>query len=112
MPINQGLSKTTGWLITLLHRIEEQHRVYKNRIKVGVEEKKKTQGTRRDLGHKGCGPSPHLLFSFSHHFGWCAFLGGRKLDEKGNWDVGDAYFLVNYFAVRKNGTGTLIFQNI
>ena len=29
--------------------------VYKNRIKVGVEEKKKTQGMRRDLGHKGCG---------------------------------------------------------
>ena len=25
------------------------------RIKVGVEEKKKTQGMRRDLGHKGCG---------------------------------------------------------
>ena len=24
-------------------------------IKVGVEEKKKTQGMRRDLGHKGCG---------------------------------------------------------
>ena len=24
-------------------------------IKVGVDEKKKTQGMRRDLGHKGCG---------------------------------------------------------
>lgn len=47
-------------------------------IKVGVEEKKKTQGMRRDLGHKGCGPKPLFLFSFSHHFGWCAFLGGRK----------------------------------
>ena len=28
--------------------------------------------------------SPHLLFSFSHHFGWCVFLCyyGRKLDDK------------------------------
>ena len=29
--------------------------VYKNRIEVGVEEKKKTQGMRRDLGHEVCG---------------------------------------------------------
>ena len=28
-------------------------------IKVGVDEKKKTQGMRRDLGHKGCGRSHH-----------------------------------------------------
>ena len=58
----------------------------------------------------------HHFFSFllHHHFGWClflffvvcVFLGGRKLDEKENWEVGDACFLVNYFAVRKNGTGT------
>lgn len=35
---------------------KEQHRVCGiEEIKVGVEEKKKTQGMRRDLGHKGCG---------------------------------------------------------
>ena len=62
--------------------------MYKNRIKVGVDEKKKTQGMRRDLAHF-CGPLPLFLFSFSHHFGWCGFLGGRKLDEKENWEVGD-----------------------
>lgn len=57
-----------------MRRIEEQHRVYKNRIKVGVEEKKKTQGMRRDLGHiygvfiilfLWCAPSPPFwLVSF------------------------------------------------
>lgn len=32
------------------------------------------------------------FFSFllHHHFGWCVFLGGRKLDEKENWEVGDS----------------------
>lgn len=29
------------------------------------------------------------------------------MDEKENWEVGDACFLANYFAVRKNDTGTL-----
>ena len=65
-------------------------------IKVGVEEKKKTQGMRRDLAHH-CGPSPLFLFSSSPPF-WVVcfllflvvwFLGGRKLDEKENWEVGD-----------------------
>ena len=41
-------------------------------IKVGVEEKKKTQGMRRDLGHKGCGrwevTSPQV--QSLHHFSW------------------------------------------
>lgn len=32
-------------------------------IKVGVEEKKKTQGMRRDLGHKVCGRSHHPKFN-------------------------------------------------
>ena len=32
-------------------------------IKAGVEEKKKTQGMRRDLGHKGCGRSHHPNFN-------------------------------------------------
>ena len=50
-----------------------------------MEEKKKTQGMRRDLGHF-CGV---FIISFSHHFGWCVFLGRRKLDEKENWEVGD-----------------------
>ena len=40
---------------TFLLEKERAHKeVYKNRIKVGVEEKKKTQGMRRNLGHKGC----------------------------------------------------------
>lgn len=42
---------------------------------------KKTQGMRRDLAHH-CGV-------FFYYFGWCGFLGGRKLDEKENWEVGD-----------------------
>lgn len=37
-------------------------------IKVGVDEKKKTQGMRRDLGHKGCGwvtnQKTNLLYTF------------------------------------------------
>ena len=41
-------------------------------IKAGVEEKKKTQGIRRNSAHF-CG-----VFII---FGWCAFLGGRKLDS-------------------------------
>ena len=57
--------------------------MYKNRIKVGVDEKKKTQGMRRDSAHH-CGV-------FFCYFGWCVFLGGRKLDEKENWEVGDTY---------------------
>ena len=50
-------------------------------IKVGVDEKKKTQGMRRDSEHF-CG----VLFLF---FGWCAFLGGQILDEKENFEVRD-----------------------
>ena len=39
MPINQGLSKTTGWLITLLHTLPTiPHKEEIEEIKVGVEE--------------------------------------------------------------------------
>ena len=34
-------------------QVQKEKRI--EEIKVGVEEKKKTQGMRRDLGHKGCG---------------------------------------------------------
>ena len=46
-------------------------------IKVGVEEKKKTQGMRRDLGHKGCGPSP--LFSSTPPFLVVCFFRRAKI---------------------------------
>lgn len=54
------------------------------RNKSGVEEKKKTQGIRRDLAHH-CGPSPLLII---HSFG-CFLWEGEKLegwDEKENWE--------------------------
>ena len=49
-----------------------------------MEEKKKTQGMRRDLAHH-CG----VLFVI---LGGVSFLGGRKLDEKENWEVGDSWY--------------------
>ena len=62
--------------------------VYKNRIKVGVDEKKKTQGMRRDSAHF-YGPSPLFSLFFFTPFLVVCFLGGRKMDEKENWEVGD-----------------------
>ena len=48
--------------------------VYKNRIKVGVEEKKKTQGMRRDSAHF-CAPSPLFsLFFFTPFWVVCVFI--------------------------------------
>ena len=45
------------------------------RNKSGVEEKKKTQGMRRDLAHH-CGVfiHHHPIFLLHHHLGWCVFL--------------------------------------
>ena len=79
---------------SLLHRrkkIRRKHRVYKNRIKVGVEEKKKTQGMRRDLGHKGCGPSPLLLIrSFGCFF--YAIMGENWMTKMlENWEITDIF---------------------
>ena len=54
----------------LLEKERAHKEVYKNRIKVGVEEKKKTQGMRRDSAHF-YGPSP--LFSL---FFFTSILGG------------------------------------
>lgn len=47
--------------------------MYKNRIIIGVDEKKKNTGDEKEFGT----------------FLWCAFLGGRILDEKENLEVGD-----------------------
>ena len=69
--------------------------MYKNRIIVGVEGEEENTGDEKGFStflwcvYYFCGPLPLFLFSFSHHFGWCGFLGGRKLDEKENWEVGD-----------------------
>ena len=69
------------------------------RNKSGVEEKKKTQGDEKGFStflwrvyyFGWCGPSPLLLFSFSHHFGWCVFWEGENWMTKmlENWEVGD-----------------------
>ena len=72
------------------------HKEVCGRIKVGVEEKKKTQGVRRDLAHfYGVFIHHFFFFSFSLHFRWCVFLGGRKLDEKENWRLVTKYFAGN-----------------
>lgn len=56
---------------------------------------------RAKIGRQKCSKIERLLTLFLHHllhtilggvfiiFGWCGFLGGRKLDEKENWEVGD-----------------------
>ena len=51
---------------------KEQHKVRGEEIKVGVEEKKKTQGMRRNLGHKVCGWVTPPQFQSLHHFSWSA----------------------------------------
>ena len=78
----------------------------KNRIKAGVEEKKKTQGMRRDSAHF-CGTSPLLLI---HSFGCFFLLLWAKIGQLNKPDIENtfvyAYLLVNFFAVRKNDIGT------
>ena len=56
-----------------------------------MEEKKKTQGMRRDSAHL-YGPSPLFSLFFFTPFWVVCFLGGRKFegwDEKENWEIGD-----------------------
>ena len=90
------LSSSLPLFSTLFSTIPHKEVMWK--YKSGVDEKKKTQGMRRDLAHF-CGPSPLFsLFFFTtilggvfSYFWWCAFLGGRKLDEKENREGGDKY---------------------
>lgn len=78
-------------------------------IEVGVDEKKNNTGDEKGLStflwsfttffsflfHTILGGvllHRFFPFLFSHHLGWCVFLGGRKMegwDEKENWEVGD-----------------------
>ena len=56
-------------MLLLIHTLPTipHKEVYKNRIKVGVEEKKKTQGMRRDLAHLYgviTNPRTNLLYTF------------------------------------------------
>lgn len=48
-----GTAHSSSLPTSLLHTLPAipHKEVYKNRIKVGVDEKKKTQGMRRDLAH-------------------------------------------------------------
>ena len=85
---------------SLLHRREEKHRVYKNRIKAGVKEKKKTQGMRRDLGHH-CGvlntPSSSCQPNYSTRSFGCFFyaiMGENWMTKMlENWEITDSVFL-------------------